>query len=428
MVESKRKFLKIGVAGSVAFLAGCGPKLLNPTQTPLPSDLSPTRTSSPLPASATPSLSFTETPTKTIEPTLNPYALFSPFEKSSFSPEMQTYLADLPGRQVAETGSKQEDDYIKKDQAFHLYYTQGLIDFLVKEGVDVSSFKNTDLLVYNNSIKVYEAFWKQIAKNPESYDTKWIPTPWLLRGDGKTNLGMYDPANLIILPSDKRGQGKYNVWNGSSLSTDDLINKYDPVGHNWETAKNKWFDAMRNLYGDPNIPILGIDAPRICLKDYVTYGVLTALADHPGYPDGSVKTIFLGFQDNNGEWVYQPFAVNLGKNSVKSGDYIYDRDHGQVYPLGVSKDQFPIPVVGSGAPTKLGRNGYTLADLIGMIDHQVYGSPYNAFVSSPNHYIVFEQYFFDGIESFGYIYDGDKATISPLSPATGTPTLTPFVP
>jgi hypothetical protein len=228
---------------------------------------------------------------------------------------------------------------------------------------------------------------------------------------------MYDPANLIILPSDKQGPGKYTLWYGFSHDTEFLINYYDPVGHNWETAKNNWFDAIRKGSGNPNIPILGIDAPRICLKNDLTYSVFTALADHPGYPDGSVKIIFMGFKDDNGKWVYQPFAVNLGKNKTKAGDYIY-HSPGQLFQL--SKDQeYPIPVVGSSEPTTFGRKEYTLADLIKMINHEMYEGPYTELGSS-NQYILFSQYFFDGIESFGVIKDGGKAAVSPLSPAAAT--------
>jgi hypothetical protein len=402
-----------GLAAVLAFLAGCR-TIHNPTQIPLPP--SPTGTSSPLP-SHTATVTSTETPTKTPTETPNPYVSFSPFEKTTWNPESQDYLASLDSRQVAETGSAQEKEYIKEDQTFHVYYTRGLIDFLGKEGADVSDFKNIDLLVYNNAIKVYEALWNQLAKYPESYNTNWIPTAWLLRGDGKTNLGMYDPANLIILPSDKQGPGKYTLCQGFPFSTDYLINYYDPVGHNWETAKNKWFDHMRKFNNNPSVPISGLETPRIYINDDLTYGVFTALADHPGYPDGSVKIIFMGFQDENGKWVYQPFAVNLGNNKTKSGDYI--DINGKVSQL--SKDQeYPIPVVGSNFPTTLSRKEYTVADLIKMIGHQVYGKP-NAFFEK----LFFNQYYFDGIESFGVIFDGGKADISPLSPADATPSLTP---
>jgi hypothetical protein len=409
---------------AMAFLAGCEPVINQATKEIIPATATPAALITSTPFISTDTL----TPSSTKEPTetLNPYALFSPFEKSSFSPEMQTYIADLPGRQVAETGSTQEDDYIKEDQAFHLYYTQGLIDYLGKEGVDVSSFKSTDLLVYNNSIKVYEALWKQMAKNPESYDTKWIPTPWLLRGDGKTNLGMYDPANFIVLPSDKQGPGKYTLRYDYPFTSQNLIEYYH--ANNWEQAKQLWYQG---LTAKSTIPLFGLDKFKPFFKAETTYGVITALADHPGYPDGSVKIVFMGFQDDNGKWVYQPFAVNLGKNKTKSSDYVSD-GYNKVFQL--SKDQagYLIPIVGSNFPTTPSRKEYTLANLIKMIDHQVYGTPYNGFGLFPlNHYVLIDQYFFGGtklsggIESFCVIFDGGKAAVSPLSSAVATPSQTP---
>ena len=158
-------------------LSGCDLDLMNrPTETPEPS--------------LTPSPIETPTNTPTLRETPTPEVKVNIFDSSTFPAEMQKYLADLPARTTAESGSSLEATYISEDKAFHDNYMNYMKSYLKSIGVDTSSieaFSGADWENYDNAIKAYEILWKQLAKTPENYNTSWQLTPWLLRGDGKTN-------------------------------------------------------------------------------------------------------------------------------------------------------------------------------------------------------------------------------------------------
>lgn len=69
---------------------------------------------------------------------------------------MTSYLAGLPSRTPAETGSTLEQQYINEDKTYHASYMKTIINYLTKNGVDVASFQNADLLDYDTSISIMD--------------------------------------------------------------------------------------------------------------------------------------------------------------------------------------------------------------------------------------------------------------------------------
>jgi len=370
-----------GCAGSTTEATSFVVTTSTPTDTLIPTD--------------TPTLTNTLTPTETP----NLYTSFSPFEKSSWSAESQAYISSLPNRQIAEPGSALEQQYIQEDKKFNDYYLRGMVSYLEKQGieVDVSDFEN-----YDEAIKVYEALWKYQAQHPENYNTEYVPTPWIIRQMRE------NPDNIIFSMTFEDGHRGYGIGANEENNYKTLL-EYFKV-----STIQELYEKLRERRPDVgfNVPIFGVDTHSVRKTAAgSTYGVLTAIADHPAYSDGSVKILIIGFLDENNKWVYQPFSVNLGDNKTKPGDYIYSNQHISPAPEG-----YEIPVVGSNFPGLPHREEYSLNDLIGMIGHEIYGEPNNGFVDSnhPNP-LLLSQYLLSGVETFGVIEAGIEAPTSPLS-------------
>ena len=328
------------------------------------------------------------------------------FDRSTLPPEMKAYLNSLPTRTPAETGSDLETKYLNEDRSFHDQYLDDVKSYLKSIGVDISSieaFSRVDWENYDNAIKAYELLWKQLAQDPENYNTNWVLTPWLIRGDGKTNLGMYDPKNFV-----KSIDANYGFGSDPRISQENFI-KIFPGAKNLQEAMDSYKQEFKK-YGF-SIPISGIKTE--IQRQFVSgqyYGVQSAVADHTDYPDGSVKIIIIGSQDENGKWVYQPFTVNLVEKQTGSGDYFANSNG--VFPAGEGST---VTVVGNKEINTLSRIEYTITDLINMINHAVYVDTSKGLIGTNKSLSFFSCYFLDGTEMLSVIQDGGVALVSPLS-------------
>ncbi len=155
-------------------------------------------------------------------------------------------------------------------------------------------------------------------------------------------------------------------------------------------------------------PKLPLDVPRGVAINRV-YGVLTSVTDHSGYPDGSVKILVVGFLDENNHWVYQPFAVNLGDNKTKPGDYIQS---GSSLPnISPAPEGFKLFHPFS---NRLDSTGYGAQKLIALVGHEIGGEASTAFDSNGTG-PAFSQLMLGGIESFIFVSDAGEAPVSPVS-------------
>ncbi len=354
------------------------------------------------------------TPTPTLTPTPTPAAVADFFDAGTFPPEMRQYVETLPSRNNLDPSEAEQKRYTEEDQKFHQFYMREMVAYLRKNGVDTSEFKGfkgEDWLDYQKSIKVYEALWRLLYQEYQEtgeYRTDWMLTPWLLRGDGNENLGMYDQANFVFLPTDRNGNRQYRLFNREQRSVEYYMEKY-----NAETRQElieKMLELYR-LYGY-NVPIYGINVnvPRHPVLDEA-YGVLTAIVDMPGRE--GVKILVLGFVDENGKWVYQPFAVNLSPDTrTQAGDFMYTG--GNVVP---APEGFIVRLAREG---RLDEEGYNNEKLFALLGHEISLQPNNGFRDENNNTINFSQFMPNGIEGAGYIGGGGEAENSPLvEPAAG---------
>ncbi len=315
----------------------------------------------PTPASPTPAPTSTPTPTPTLTPTPTPAAVADFFDAGTFPPEMRRYVETLPARNNLDPSEAEQKAYIEQDQAFHQFYMEQMVLYLQQNGVDISEFEGLEAqgwLAYENSIKVYEALWRLLYQKYQEtgeYRTDWLLTPWLLRGDGNENLGMYDTRNFVRSLNGGLGYG-INFYK----SEEQFVNERS--ASNLQEAMQMWREKIRE-YGFV-VPIFGVPT-NIERQAAVnpSYGVLTAIADMPGR-DG-VKILVLGFLDENEKWVYQPFAVNLSADTrTQAGDFMFDAPN-IVKP---APEGFNVWKSGEGP---LDQEGYNDEKLFALLGHEI---------------------------------------------------------
>ncbi len=343
-------------------------------------------------STSTPPPRPTETPTPT--PTPTPEAVADFFDAGTFPPEMRRYVETLPNRNNLDPSQAEQQRYIEQDQAFHQFYMREMVAYLRKNGVDTSEFKGfkgEDWLDYQKSIKVYEALWRLLYQEYQKtgkYRTDWLLTPWLLRGDGSENLGMYDTRNWVPSISGVNGGLGYDP---GFYSPEKIINIFSAA--NLQEAIQRWREEIRE-YGVV-VPIFGVSTniERMPMEHSLD-GVLVAIFNMPGR-DG-VKILVLGVLDENGVLVYQPFAVNLSPDTrTQAGDFRYTGDNVVPAPEGVDV------YVADNAPEKVfGRFEYDLERIVGLIGYKIIGKPSQGYGDPNGLNFYSSQFFFDGIESF----------------------------
>lgn len=332
---------------------------------------------------------------------------------------MKSYVEALPLRNNANPSEEEQVAYIEQDKAFHAFYMEQMRAFLKKNGVDTSGFESyqaEDWLNYEKSIRLYEALWKYLYENYQQtgkYNNSWFLTPWFLRGDGNENLGMYDPSNLVIITADEQSKWEYSLWYQYDYDKADLIDEYDPIGKNWETAKKNWYEKMRAARYNPDIPIAGVTVPRIFLGEGDTSGILIAVADAPNQE--GIKLLVLGFTNpdyngNNDKYLYHVFSVNLNPDQKTGpGDY-YFVDDTRPAPEG-----YNIGVAANAPSGAYRRFEYDDDKINALINHAITAYPTNNYGNDQGEAIIFDQYLIKGIESFSIITGSrDPVSESPL--------------
>ncbi len=352
------------------------------------------------------------TPTPTLTPTPTPAAVADFFDAGTFPAEMRQYVETLPARNNLDPSEAEQKAYIEQDRAFHQFYMREMVAYLRKNGVDTSEFKGfkgEDWLDYQKSIKVYEVLWNLLYEDYQKtgeYRTDWLLTPWLLRGNGDENLGMYDTRNFVPAIDGVNGDLGYNPgwWN----SQEEIINTL--FADNLQQAIQIWREKIKK--NGFVVPIFGVPT-KIERQAAVSAsnGVLAAIADMPGR-DG-VKILILGFLDENGEWVYQPFAVNLSADTrTKPGDFMF-REPNIVEP---APEGYRIYSV---SDKQFYPQAYDEERLTGLLSHSVVLEANRVFFGENNNDIVFSVSMIDGIENVMYVLDGNTSELSPLNEQAG---------
>jgi hypothetical protein len=313
-------------------------------------------------ATLIPSASPTETSTP--KPEFD-YSVISLDDKATWNVEFKTkiegsdvtinpaeYYSGLKDRVVADAGSALEAQYKKEDQAFHVFITHSVMEFLKSQGVDTPTYTDQQLADYKNSIGIYNSYWDQLLKNyQKSGEYKLsVVDPWLLRGDGVKNLGMYSQENAVFNTSESGGYTLDNL----SISK---IMEYYKIDASTPEGLKKWQDMMKGkINGEKatswgaiesastdKIPLFGIKNTRFWIPDSFSGRFnLAAIMESPFSEEGGA--IMIG---KLGEGKFRPFFAGVeNKIPVDLGTFTYNALPFQTLEeRGITGNQWFYPII-----------------------------------------------------------------------------------
>jgi hypothetical protein len=123
---------------------------------------------------------------------IDDFSAFDPADKSTWPEEMRRAYENLSKRPTVADPSKKEV-FENEDKAIHEGLMNGIVNFLSRQGVDMSVIQgeNIDILSVANSNKIAEAFgeWQKATFDETGKEAPLMPAdPWLIREDLKTKL------------------------------------------------------------------------------------------------------------------------------------------------------------------------------------------------------------------------------------------------